>query len=152
MENKEENRIYVAVKGILLENGRALIVRRADIMQDDPIGWWEFAGGTLEFGESPEEALVREYREETGLDITPERLLYVTSVQMNPDYQIIVITYLCRRSGGEVRLSDEHLAYQWAGAAELRKCLAKDIAEALDKHHLWEIFEPSTGEAETGGK
>lgn len=152
MENKQGNRIYVAVKGVLLENGRAFIVRRADILQDDPIGWWEFAGGTLEFSESPEEALVREYHEETGLDVTPERLLYVTSVQNNPDYQIIIITYLCRRSGGEVTLSDEHLAYQWAGEDELRNCLAKDIVEALDQNDLWKIFNELTGKEHINGK
>ena len=61
-----ENKIVVAVKGILLKDGRALIMKRAD---DDDIGGgtWEFSGGKLEFGESPEEALKGNSRRKRAL-------------------------------------------------------------------------------------
>lgn len=84
--------------------------------------------------------------------MTSNRLLYVSSVHMNPEYQIIVITYLCRRSGGEVTFSDEHSAYQWADVAALRKYLAGDIVQALDQNELWRIFASSTERTEIGGK
>lgn len=137
-----ENRIYVAVKGVLIKDGKALILRRADIKTDDEIGWWEFAGGTLEFGENPEQTLVREYREEAGLEVKPERLLYVSSVHTNPKYQIIVITYLCScEDCSNVKISSEHLAYKWVGASESKKYLASDIAENFYKNNLWNIFD-----------
>lgn len=140
MEEKN-GAIHVAVKGILIEDGKALIVRRSDVMRDDRIGRWECPGGTLEFGERPEETLVREFREETGLTVVPDQLLYVDSANMNPRYQIIIIAFLCRRQGkAEVRLSDEHLAYQWADGAALRRFLAQDIREALDRNGLWHLF------------
>lgn len=142
METEDlENKIYIAVKGVLINEGKALILRRADIKLDDKIGWWEFAGGTLEFGESPEETLVREYREETGLDVKPGKLLYVSSIHNNPKCQIIVITYLCGCDDcGKVKISDEHLAYKWAGVSELNEYLADDIRENFYKNNLWGIF------------
>lgn len=133
--------IHVAVKGVLVEDGKALIVRRADHLRDDPVGRWEFPGGTLEFGERPEETLAREFHEETGLTVVQEKLLYVDSACMNPYYQIILIAFLCRRQEKEyVKLSDEHLAYQWADSAALRRFLAQDIQEALDRNGLWDLF------------
>ncbi len=142
MNDDAKSSIYVAVKGILIEDGKALIVRRREIMEDDAIGWWEFPGGTMEFGESTEETLVREYREETGLDIVPMKLLYVNTVRMNPAYQIVVITYLCSRADrGEVRLSPEHSAYQWADRETLGNYLAADIRACIDRFALWDLFE-----------
>lgn len=148
-----DNSIYVAVKGILIEDGKALMVRRTGIMENDPIGWWEFPGGTMEFGESAEQTLVREFREETGLSVAPVRLLYENTVRMNPAYQIVVLTYLCAGEGREeVRLSTEHSAYQWAGGTELKKYLAKDIADALERHDLWGLFNSPMWEDDTCGK
>lgn len=135
-----ENKIVVVAKGILLRQGKALIVKRAD---NDDIGGgtWEFAGGNLQFGESPEAALQREYREETGLAVKIEKLLYVTSFQTNPHRQVVLITYLCSCDDcSTLQLSPEHSACQWADSATLQRCLAKGIAEDIGKYRLWEIF------------
>lgn len=138
----KRQRIYVAVKGVVLRDGRALIVRRSDAETPNGLGWWEFPGGTLEFGESPGQTLVREMKEETGLNITPDRLLYVWSAQNAPDCQIIIITYLCNCEGIEnLRLSKEHLGYMWADKADLHKFLAADIQNALDANNVWNVFE-----------
>ncbi|MBQ1414158.1 MAG: DUF434 domain-containing protein [Clostridia bacterium] len=130
-----DGRIYVAVKGILAEDGRALIAERADRP-----GWWEFPGGTMEFGENTAQTLVREFREEMGLCVEPAKLLCEYTVRLNPAYQIVVLTYLCRRTqAGTVRLSSEHLAYQWADRDTMRALLIKDIRDALDRNELWDI-------------
>jgi len=61
-----ENKIIVAVKGIINHNGKILIIQRSD---DDETGanTWEFAGGKIDFGENLEDALIREVKEEVGL-------------------------------------------------------------------------------------
>ena len=138
MSGPEPQRLYVAVKGIVMNGGKALIVRRTGIRTPDGRDWWEFPGGTLEFGETPEQTLVREMKEETGLDVLPEKLLYVGSAVMRGEYQIIIITYLCRCGDvSRVCISDEHSGTMWADAHELREYLAEDIQKALDTNDVW---------------
>lgn len=135
-----DNKIVVVSKGILLSGGKALVLRRDD---NDEIGGgtWEFPGGNIEFGESPEEALKREYLEETGLEVEIEKLLYVTSFKTHPNRQVLLIAYLCRCSDSTaLRLSCEHSEYKWAGREELQKCLSEGIAQDIGRNNLWEIF------------
>lgn len=135
----ERQRIFIAVKGVLFHDGKTLIVRRSEIQTPDGLGWWEFPGGTLEFGEQPVQTLVREFKEETCLEITPEQLLYVWSAQNNPEEQIIVITYLCQCGDiSGLSLSEEHTEYMWVDKTSLRKYLAQDIKKALDANNSWE--------------
>ena len=141
-EEYESQRIYVAVKGIVIRDGRALIVRRSGILTPDGRDWWEFPGGTLQFRESPAQTLVREFYEETGLRVVPKKVLYVCSVQNDPAYQVIIITYLCDGEDmSEVRLSDEHTGYMWADSRQMRELLADDIKNAMDANGVWAIFD-----------
>ncbi len=138
----ERQRIFIAVKGVVMNGGKALILCRSGIRLPDGREWWEFPGGTLEFGEPPEQTVVRELREETGLDVEPERLLYASSVMNDKQYQIVIITYLCRCSDfSRLHISHEHLAFQWADRRELQRKLADDIASALDQNGLWTLFD-----------
>lgn len=67
-----QHTIIVALKGLIVNEGKVLIVQRAI---DDEIGagTWECAGGIIEFGEDLEYALLREMKEEVGLVITVEK-------------------------------------------------------------------------------
>lgn len=142
MFRKKKNRpVHVAIKGIIVSGGRALILCRNDAAREDGSPWWEFPGGTLEYGETPEQTLVREFREETGLEVLPDRLLYVSSVLVRNRYEIVIITYLCRCDDvRNVRLSKEHSACLWADADVLRNRLADDILEAMDKNGIWALL------------
>lgn len=64
--------LIVSAAAIIDADGR-LLVQRRPVGSDFP-GLWEFPGGKIEPGESPEAALVRELREELGIDVDPERL------------------------------------------------------------------------------
>ena len=61
-------RLPISVKGVLVRRGRVLVLRNGR-------GEWELPGGRLDDGESPEEALAREIREETGLTATVASLV-----------------------------------------------------------------------------
>ena len=68
MERKTVN----VVAAMIEQNGRLLICRRPE--GKALAGMWEFAGGKIEPGETPEQALVRECREELGITVAPQSL------------------------------------------------------------------------------
>jgi len=73
----------------------------------------ELPGGGMEFGESAEQTIVREVREETGLNVDVIELLDTWDF-IKEDLHITGVIYLCNVEGVcEVTLSDEHDSYQW---------------------------------------
>jgi len=72
---------------------------------------WEFPGGKIEAGESLEEALIREIREELSVDIAVEDLIDVVE-HSYPDFDITMHVFFCRCVQGEITLR-EHLAHRW---------------------------------------
>ena len=80
-------------------------------------GGWEFPGGKVEPGETPEAALVREIREELAVEISVGELL--TTVEYDyPNFHLTMHCYLCQLTGGEFRLL-EHQTDRWLGKGEL---------------------------------
>jgi len=87
--------VRVRVTGVIIEDGRILLLN-----QNVGSGrLWSLPGGKLEDGETLSEALVREMREETGLDVEPGRLLYVCD---NLPAHVVHMTFEARRTGGTV--------------------------------------------------
>ena len=80
-------------------------------------GWWEFPGGKIEAGESPEEALKREIAEELETQIEIERLLRVVEYDY-PEFHLSMHCYRCQLSGPAPRLK-EHEAACWLAPEEL---------------------------------
>ena len=65
-------------------------------------GLWEFPGGKVEQGESPEHALIRELAEELGIDIAPADLSPLTFASHSyPDFHLLMPLFLCKRWRGE---------------------------------------------------
>ena len=103
----------------------AAVIRRDDKIfatqrgYGDYKDWWEFPGGKIEAGETPEEALVREIREELNTGITVEELL--TNVEYDyPEFHLSMDCFWCRLEEGEPVLL-EHEAARWLSLSELRQ-------------------------------
>ena len=131
--------ICVATKGVVVYGGKCLLVQRAGDEGIDPLVW-EFAGGKLEFGETPEAGLQREILEEAGLRATVERMLYTATFFTSAQRQVVLLCYLCRAGDSVVTLSEEHSAYRWVTVSEAEALLPKAILDDLNKHRVFEFL------------
>ncbi|MCD2464646.1 MULTISPECIES: (deoxy)nucleoside triphosphate pyrophosphohydrolase [unclassified Streptomyces] len=106
--------VVVVVAGALYDRGRLLAARRSAPVE--LAGRWELPGGKLEPGESPEAALVRELREELGVEVEPgERI--PGEWPLKPGYVLWVWT--ARLLSGEPRPLEDHDALRWLTRSEL---------------------------------
>ncbi len=97
------------VAGLMIEDGKILIARRH--FHDSNGGLWEFPGGKVELGESPEQALARELKEELDLHVKVERLFGQNRIK-TPRGELELKLYLCRRLSGTIHLT-EHSEFAW---------------------------------------
>lgn len=128
--------IITAVKGIVRHDNRILIVQRA--AADSGGGTWECPGGKIDFGEQPEDSLIREIREETGLTVTVDKIAYASSILTHPDRQVILLAYFCTAVTSSVTLSEEHDAYLWTDEQLIRQQIAPSILTAFERHRIFQ--------------
>ena len=79
--------------------------------------WWEFPGGKMEAGETPEEALKREIREELSTEISVDEFLCTVEYDY-PNFHLTMHCYLCTLVGEALHLN-EHEAAKWLAEDEL---------------------------------
>ena len=107
--NRNNNNEYkspsLAVDAVIPEgNGLVLIKRRFEPFK----GKWAFPGGFVDYGERVEDAVRREAKEETGLDIEPVKIIGVYSEPGRDSRKhVVCISYLVKRVGGGMKASDE---------------------------------------------
>lgn len=115
------NRLVPSASAIVLnDRGELLLVHRSD---ND---LWSIPGGTMEVGESIADTVVREVKEETGLDVQPRT---ITGIYSNPSHvvaypdgevrQQFSVCFLCQLLGGELRTSDESLEVRFVAPTEI---------------------------------
>jgi 8-oxo-dGTP diphosphatase len=110
--------LLVAACALVDVDGRVLLARRPE---GKPMaGLWEFPGGKVHDGEAPEAALIRELKEELGIDVTEACLAPFTFASHRYEsFHLLMPLYICRRWEGQVT-SREGQALAWVRANKLR--------------------------------
>jgi 8-oxo-dGTP diphosphatase len=111
----------VGVGAVIVRDDRVLLIRRG---QAPLLGEWSLPGGVLECGETLREAAIREAREETGLVVeTVEMLGVYERVIRSGDgrvrYHYVLIDFLCRPVGGELKAGSDAAEVGWFTREEL---------------------------------
>lgn len=114
-------RPIAGVGALIFSAGKLLLVQRAN----EPYrGWWSLPGGAIELGERAEEALHREVREETGLEVEIERLGEVFDRIIKDDegrteYHYLLLDYVCRPAGGSLLPGSDAASLSWVSREEI---------------------------------
>jgi len=111
--------VLVASAALIDADGRVLVQQRPE-GKSWP-GWWEFPGGKLHAGETPEATVVRELREELAIDITESCLAPFTFTSYAyDDFHLLMVLYLCRVWRGTPRPA-EGQSLRWLRPLDLAR-------------------------------
>ncbi len=131
-------RPIVGAGALILENGKLLLIRRG---AKPGQGRWSIPGGLVELGELVQNAVVREVKEECGLDIEVERLMDVFDSITRDEkgrvqYQFVVVNFLAKIKGGILKNADDVLEARWTSLNEVEKYnLTNSFRAFFQKHH-----------------
>ena len=110
--------VTVVACALIDADGRVLLAQRPQ--GKSMAGLWEFPGGKVEAGETPERTLIRELREELGVDTAAACLAPLTFASHGyPDFHLLMPLYVCRRWHGAPQ-AREGQALKWVRPAALR--------------------------------
>ncbi len=134
---KANSLVPAASAVIVNEEGKILLHRRSDS------NVWSLPGGTMEIGESIGETIIREVREETGLDVEPQD---ITGIYSNPKHiiaysdgeirQEFSICFVCTIVKGKLKISEESFEVAFFTAKEIPHLNIHDSMRLRIKHYL----------------
>ena len=122
--NKVEQKTIDVTCAIIVDDTNCVLATQRSGSMTLPLKW-EFPGGKIELNESAEDCLVREIKEELGIDIEIIKALQ-SNTHTYPSIVVKLIPFICKHANGLIHLA-EHSDYKWLKASEL---LDLDWAEA----------------------
>lgn len=132
----------VLCTGIIRDkNSKILFLRRSGHNKNFQ-NVWQLPEGKIEFGESPEQALSREIKEELGLKIKNMSLNFISSKVVSlkgVKYQLLRIVYDAKVNPGKINLSKEHIGYRWVSRNDQCNPKIPGLLEILMKLNFYPI-------------
>jgi len=138
MNREYPERPIVGAGALMIENGKLLLIKRG---AKPGQGRWSIPGGIVELGERVQDAIVREVKEECGLDIEVEELMDVFDSITRDEkgriqYQFVVVNFLAKIKGGILKNADDVLEARWVQLNEVEKYNLTNLFRAFfQKHH-----------------
>jgi 8-oxo-dGTP diphosphatase len=131
------DRPVVGVGAVVVKDGKALIVKRG---HEPRKGEWSLPGGRVELGETLIDAVRREIKEETGLDIDVGPIVEVFDrvhrVDERVRYHFVIIDYLCTCRGGTLCAGDDAEDAAWVTNSELEQYGVNEFAASVIRKGL----------------
>lgn len=142
--NIDKNKAFlVSLKALVVQKGKLLVLKNTAEVRGKK-SQWELPGGILEISEDLKEGLIREVREETGLKVIIGDIFTIWDHWEYGfkfkdgrvlDVRKLEITFICQKTGGEIKLSDEHSQFKWATREELKELdFAPNSKTAIKKY------------------
>lgn len=128
----------VGAGALIHDRGKILLVKRTN---EPNRGRWALPGGLVELGESVEDAVKREVKEEVGLDVEVERLIDIAD-DIHQDergrvrYHYILLDYLARPMSGKVTLNAESSSSRWFDPEEVQSLNASENTKNLVRRFI----------------
>jgi ADP-ribose pyrophosphatase YjhB (NUDIX family) len=119
----------IIVRGIIVDGDKVLLVKKVGEKE------WTLPSGFLEYGEKLKLAVMREVKEETGLDVFVGKVNSAfTFVGKEDNVQIVGLSYLCKYQGGDVKLNEELCEYKWVYLKSIEQYdITKGVKKELDR-------------------
>jgi len=125
----------VGIGAVIVKDNKVLLIKRAG---EPGRGLWSIPGGLVELGEKIKDAVRREVKEETGLDVKVDKIADVTEIITRDDngkikYHFVIVDFFAIPLGGELRPSSDALETKWVEFKELKKYHLTETVEKLFK-------------------
>ncbi|MBP8646047.1 MAG: NUDIX hydrolase [Syntrophobacteraceae bacterium] len=136
MNRRYPDRPMVGVGAIIFQGNRVLLVQRG---REPSYGEWSIPGGLVELGENLRDAVQREVREESGLEVEVEDLAValdrvILDETQRIEYHYVLLDFLCRWTGGEPRAASDALHCAFVPLEDLaRYRLTRGTEEAIHR-------------------
>jgi mutator protein MutT len=129
-------RPIIGVAAVVIENDKVALVRRG---RPPAYGEWSLPGGAVELGETVEKAVIREVREEIGLEVEVLELVAILDrIFLDKEGQVqfhyVLLDFLCRKTGGKLQASSDAISCARVHFSALDEYkLTKETREVINK-------------------
>lgn len=132
-------KIFAATKAFIVHNGKVLLLRESGKYKDGTnVGRYDVVGGRVEPGQRFDESLLREIKEETGLEVKVGRPFFVNEwrpVVRGEQWQIVGTFFECFAKSDDVVLSADHDEYVWINPQDFKKFnLIENLTSAFESY------------------
>jgi 8-oxo-dGTP diphosphatase len=131
------NQPIIGVGAVIIRNGKILLEKRKG---EPGRNKWTIPGGLVELGESAEQTVIREVREETNLEVEEPKLIDVVN-NITPDedgrikYHFLIVDYFVKLKGGKLKAADDAAELRWVRFSEVENYdLTKSFREFFKRN------------------